>query len=126
MKQVGRKIYYDLATGNVIQDTGECAGDVVETTQEQDFATYAALAERVQNTVGVMVLEYGQHAQDFMECNGYSVDISGETPSLLFSYPDPNLPETPHVYRKPLSQEIAEQDARIADVELALAELFTI
>lgn len=123
--QIGRRIYYDLANGNVIQDTGERAGDVVEKTIEQDFAAYVALAERVPSSVGCLQLEYGEYAQDFMECNGYRVDVSGETPSLLFSYADPESPEEPPVYRKPLSEQVAEQEQRLADVELALADLFT-
>ncbi|WP_339318714.1 hypothetical protein [Paenibacillus sp. FSL R10-2734] len=87
--QIGRKIYYDNATGNVLVDTGERSGDVVETTQAQDFAAFAALAERVPETVGVIALEYGEHAHDFAECNGYRVDV--KTGKLKFSYPDPNV-----------------------------------
>ena len=124
--QIGRRIYYDLAIGNVLQDTGDRSGSVVETTTEQDFAAYTALAERVPETVGCLQLDYGEYAQDFAECNGYRVDVNGEIPSLLFSYPNPESPSEPPVYRKPLSDLIAEQDARIADVELALAELFTV
>jgi hypothetical protein len=71
--QIGRRIYYELATGNVIQDTGEREGSVVETTTEQDFASYASLAERVPATVGVIELEFRELAQDFVECNGYIV-----------------------------------------------------
>lgn len=44
--QIGRKIYYDNATGNVLVDTGEHSGDV-ETTQALDLTVYKALAERV-------------------------------------------------------------------------------
>jgi len=124
--QVGRKIYFDLATGNVIVNTGERSGDVVDTTIAQDFAAYSALAERVPETVGRLKLDYGEYAQDFMECSGYRVDVSGETPSLLFSYPQPGETEEPPVFQKPLSVQVAEQDARISDVELALAELFTV
>jgi len=111
--QIGRKIYYDLATGNVIQDTGERSGSVFETTTAQDFVAYASLAERVPETVGCMQLEYGEYAQDFMECNGYRVDVSGETPSLLFSYPE--SPEQPHVFRPPLSEEV--EQLKIADLD---------
>lgn len=123
--QIGRKIYYDLATGSVIQDTGERSGNVVETTIEQDFAAYAALAERVPETVGVLELEYGERAQDFAACSGYMVDVLGDTPTLIFTYPDPQSPEAPSVYRPPLSEQVADQGQRLADVELALADIFT-
>ncbi len=123
--KIGRKIYYELETGNVIQNTGERSDVVVETTREQDFAFYVSLSERVPETVGCLQLEYGEYAQDFAECNGYRVDVSGETPSLLFSYPEPGEPGEQPVYRRPLSEQVAEQEQRLADVELALADLFT-
>jgi hypothetical protein len=118
--QIGRRIYYELSTGNVIFDTGERQGDVVLTTVEQDFATYAALAERVPETVGVLELEYGQYSSDFAACNGYRVDVSGEIPTLVFSYSDPNEPKAPPVYRKPLSEEMADLKAQNAAIILAL------
>jgi len=118
--QVGRKIYFDKLTGNVLVDTGERQGNVVETTQEQDFEVYTVLAERVPETVGCIQLEYGQYAQDFASCNGYRVNP--ETLQLEFSYPDPQNPESQEpVYRKPLSEEINELKQRAADIEMALA-----
>jgi len=78
----------------------------------------------VPETVGVIQLEYGQYTQDFRECSGYHVDISGEEPTLVFSYPDPNQPEKPQVFQLPLSEQIQEHSQRLADLELALAELF--
>ena len=124
MKQIGRRIYYELSTGNVILDTGERSGYVVETTIEQDFETYRALAERVPETVGWIQLEYGQYAQDFAACSGYRVDVSGETPTLVFSYPDPNQPEAPPVYQKPLSVQIEELRAENLTAFEAIAELY--
>lgn len=73
--EIGMRIYYDIATGNIIVNTGERSGDVVETTREQDFNVYVALSDRVPETVGVMELEYGEYAQDFRECNGYKVNV---------------------------------------------------
>lgn len=132
MNQIGRKLYFDLAVGNVLVDTGERMGNVVETTQEQDFEAYAVLTERLPETVGCLQLAFGDFAQDFAECNGFMIDVTGDTPSLVFSYPDPDDPGEPPVYRKPLSQEVddvkvenADLKSRLADVELALADLFT-
>lgn len=121
--QIGRRIYYELATGNIILDTGERSGDVVETTQEQDFQSYAALAERVPETVGVLELDYGEFASDFAECNGFMVDVSGSEPALVFSYPDPSEPEAPPEFRKPLSEEIAETKQAIAELTILLAQM---
>lgn len=121
--QIGRKIYYEIATGNIILDTGDRNGDVVEMTLEQDFAAYAALAERVPDTVGMMQLEYGQYSQDFAECIGYRVDVSGAVPAIVFSYPDPAYPNPEPVYQKPLSVQVAEQQQALDDLTLAIADL---
>jgi hypothetical protein len=118
---IGRRIYYDQSTGNVIVDTGERCGNVIETTIEQDFQAYRALSECNPETVGVLQLEYGQYAQDFAACNGYRVNP--ETREIEFSYPDPNEPEAPPVYRKPLSEEVSELKQRQELMQAALDEL---
>jgi len=122
--KIGRRIYYDKQTGNVIVDTGERQGDVVPTTVEQDFQTYRALAERVPETVGVLELQFGEYAADFAACNGYRVDVSGETPTLVFSYPDPNEPEAPPVFQKPLLVRLEELREENLTIMEAIAELY--
>lgn len=121
MPQIGRRIYFDKLTGNVILDTGERSGHVVETTIDQDFQTYTALTERVRETVGVIQLDYGQYAQDFAECNGYRVNV--ETGQLEFSYPNPNEPEAPPVYQKPLSEEVSELRQQVDEMTVLLGDL---
>jgi hypothetical protein len=101
---VGRKIYYEKSTGNVLVDTGERSGSVIETTTVLDFESYVTLQERVPETVGIIQLDYGQFSQDFHECNGYRINPS--TLEIEFSYPDPSNPEPLPVYRKPLSEEV--------------------
>lgn len=118
MNQIGRRIYFDLLTGNVILDTGERVGFVVPTTVEQDINTYQALKERVRETFDYTELEFGQYAQDFAECSGYRVNP--ETKELEFSYPDPNEPEKEPQFIKPLSTQIAENTAYTLDLDLRL------
>ena len=112
--QIGRKIYYDTTSGNVILDTGEFQGYVVPTTVEQDIQTYKALSERNRETFDTIELEYGQYAQDFMDCNGYRVNP--ETKELEFSYPDPNEPEVEQPYQAPLSEKVKEQEQAIGEL----------
>ena len=112
--QIGRRIYYDKITGNVIVDTGERQGHVVQRTLEQDIQTYNALSERNAETFGVLELEYGQYAQDFAESNGYRVNP--ETKELEFSYPDPNEPEVEQPYQAPLSEKGKEQEQAIGEL----------
>ncbi len=104
MKQIGRKIYYDKATGNIIIEKGEMEGGVIETTAEQDIAAYTELSERNRETFDVIELSYGQYAQDFAECNGYRVNT--ETKSIEFSYSNLDAPTEEPVYQKPLSEEV--------------------
>jgi hypothetical protein len=121
--EIGRKIYYENATGNVILDTGERAGSVIETTVEQDFSSYSVLSARVPSTVGVIQLSYGQNEQDFVTCNGYTVDITGATPTLVFSYPDPNVPPEPPIYQAPLTTQVADLKAENAALQQQLAQI---
>jgi hypothetical protein len=121
MAQIGRKIYYDKATGNPILDTGERWGAVTETSVDEDFATYAVLQERVRDTVDYIQLEYGQYADDFAQCNGYKVDVATKT--IVFSYPDTAQPEQPPVYQKPLTEQVADLKEQNAQIMLQLAQL---
>lgn len=86
MNQIGRKIYYDLTTGEAIFDTGEKQGiNIQPTTKEQDFQLYSPLMLRNPETVGVVQLEYGEFQKDFEIANSVSVDVT--TGELLFNYP---------------------------------------
>lgn len=125
MNQIGRRIYYDLETGNVLIDTGERQGSVLPTTIEQDVMDYVALSERNRNTFNVIELAYGQYAQDFADCIGYRVNV--ESNSLEFSYPDPNEPNETQPYQRALSEIVNEQmdyllyvDFRLSVVELGI------
>ena len=71
--QIGRKIYYEKLTGNIVLETGERMGDVIETTAEQDFELYTALQQYVSEQVGVIQLAYGQDSNKFGLYN-YSID----------------------------------------------------
>ncbi|WP_193723765.1 hypothetical protein [Paenibacillus sp. P13VS] len=102
---IGMKIYYDLHTGNVILNTGERSGDVVQTTREQDFEVYSSLAERIPETVGMLELDYGAYAADRAE-GGMITRIDLETMEPLFTYPDPVDPEAPQEPRPALSKQV--------------------
>jgi hypothetical protein len=117
LRQIGRKIFYDKFTGNVITDTGERQGAVRDTTIEQDIATYKVLSERNRDTIEVLLLPFGARKQDFAECNGYRVNP--ETRELEFSYPsESEQPEI--VYQKPMSEEIKELKAQLQVTQSAL------
>lgn len=116
---IGRKIYFDIFTGEVLADTGE--GNIIRTTVEQDIKRYRTLSERNRDTFDYIELDYGQYAADFQSCNGYRVNP--ETKQLEFSYPDPSEPEAPPVYQKPLSEEIVETKQAIAELTILLLQM---
>ncbi len=122
INKIGRRLYFEVATGNILVDTGEKIGYVVQTTVEEDIASYKVLSERNRNTFDHIELPYGAYAQDFAECNGYRVNP--ETKQLEFSYPDPNAtePQEP-VYRKPLSEELEETKQAIAELALLITQM---
>lgn len=89
---IGHKIYYELATGDVILITPEKHSEnAINTTKEQDFQMYDVLAARNPDTVGVIQLEYGQYQAEFQSARSVKVDT--ETKEILFEYPrfDPPL-----------------------------------
>ncbi|MNI16975.1 hypothetical protein D3C73_703280 [compost metagenome] len=122
--QIGRRIYFDNTSGNVVLDTGERSGSVIETTIEQDFLTYFALSERLPETVGHIQLGYGQYAQDFIESNG--VWVNPATLELEFSYPGPSDPTEPvePEFRKPITQEVDELKEENLNLMVAITELY--
>ena len=99
--RIGKRIYFDIETGNIILDTGERVGAVVKTTIEQDITSYKVLNERNRESYDYIELEYGQYAQEFTEASGYKVNP--ETKELEFSHPDPNQPDEPQIYHRALS-----------------------
>lgn len=74
--QIGRKIYYDLATGNAIQDTGERQGSVYVTTIQEDFTDYHSLHGRSLIDTSFLELSYGERFAEFLYFGSYHVDVS--------------------------------------------------
>jgi hypothetical protein len=119
--QIGRKIYFDVKTGNVIIDLGESQGDISPTTVDDDIAVFKPLSERNRESFDVIELEYGRYSQEFMECSSYRVNP--ETKEIEFSHPDPNAPEEPQPFQKPLTDQIVELEERQQLMQQALDEL---
>lgn len=102
--EIGRRIYYDKQTGNLVLDTGERSGAVKQSEIEDEIATYIELAERVRGTFDVLELEYGAYAADFAE--GRLVGVDPETKELNFEYPNPEEPAELITPAVPLSKQI--------------------
>jgi len=83
---LGKKLYFEKATGNVILTIPENPNEnAVPTTKEQDFAIYSVLQARNPESVDFIQLEYGQYQAEFQSAISWSVDV--ETKEILFEFP---------------------------------------
>lgn len=90
---IGRKVYYETITGDVVLITPEKHNvNSTNTTKEQDFEIYDVLQVRNPEQVGVIQLDYGQYKGDFEKANSVKVDL--ETGELLFTFPNFEPPHT--------------------------------
>lgn len=117
--QIGHKIYYRKASGEVIFKTSEMSGSVLETTTEEDFEFYPQLQGFDQDKVGMLQLEYGQYADDFARAASHYVNP--ETNQLMFNYQDDTAQKP--TYEAPLTDQVAELKARQDSTEQALLSL---
>ena len=117
---VGKKVYYELATGDVVLITPEKHHqDAVNTTKEQDFQMYDVLQARIPDQVGMVQLEYGEMRGDFEKANAVRVDL--ETGNLLFDFPQFQPPHSQAI--QTLNQKLAEKDQQIAELQQLVADL---
>ena len=127
---IGRKIYYELATGDVILTVPEKHGqNAINTTKEQDFQMYDVLTARSPETVGVIQLDYGQYQAEFQSARSVKVDL--ETNELLFEYPEYVPPITEQVNQLKIKNSTLEAENtnlknRLQEAEQAILELSTI
>lgn len=120
--RIGRTIFYDKATGNIIVDTGE-REDYVQPTPDQYIAAYRELAERVRESFDFITLEPDELAAEFEQAETYRVNP--ETGELEFAYRDPNAPEPGEpVYQPPLTTQVAELKAETAALNLAIIDVW--
>lgn len=116
---IGRMIFFDVTDGSVLVDTGEKGKTSIKRDVDYYIERYKILTELKRDTFDYIELEYGQYAQDFAEASSYRVNP--ETKELEFSYPDPNEPEEPQPYIKPLSESVIEQMDYLVDVDFRLS-----
>lgn len=119
MQLIGRKIYFDKATGNVLVDTGERAGAVIETTLEKDFESYQALKGRVQETVGCIRVPYGQDRDNFAK---YRFHVDPTTEKIIWDLTPPQREEEHH--KQTLEEKIAKLQTENVDLMLALTQVY--
>lgn len=117
--KIGRKIYYEITSGNILVDTGERQGSVMSTTVEQDIVAYKVLSERNRDTFDYIELEYGQYREDFLHATSYRVNP--KTRELVFSY-DKIDEDTELIYQEPLTEKVARLEKESIITMAALAD----
>lgn len=90
MNQIGSKIYYLISNGNVILNTGDMIGCVVETSFDEDYNNYTDLSKYAKDSIGCIKLEYGELGKLLEEhkANSFKVDISSQPHKLVFEWID--------------------------------------
>lgn len=108
---LGRKIYFEKSTGNVVLEVGERYGWVLETDFDKDFEIYTELSKYEKEAIDVIKLEFGEYRTEFSECTSYKVNP--ETKEIMFDYtplPDPELPPASPTLRERV-EELEKQNA---------------
>ena len=90
MNQIGSKIYYLISNGNVILNTGDMMGCVVETSFDEDYNNYTDLSKYAKDSIGCLKLEYRELGKLLEEhkANSFKVDVSSNPHKLVFEWID--------------------------------------
>lgn len=90
---IGKKIYYELETGNVVLTIPERHNEnAVETTKEQDFIMFDVLQARNPSLIGIKQMGYREFQNDFNIANSFMIDIMNG--NVLFQYPNSVIPQS--------------------------------
>lgn len=90
MLKLGTKIYYLISNGNVILDTGDMMGCVVETSFDEDYNNYTDLSKYAKDSISCIKLEYGELGKLLADhkANSFKVDVSSSPHKLVFEWID--------------------------------------
>ena len=125
MKQIGSKIYYLISNGNVILNTGDMMGCVVETSFDEDYNNYTDLSKYAKDSIGCLKLEYGELGKLLEEhkANSFKVDVSSSPHKLVFEWIDYDTGE-PAPPPKTMEELIKEESDKVRlEYATAIAEI---
>ena len=125
MLKLGTKIYYLISNGNVILDTGDMMGCVVETSFDEDYNNYTDLSKYAKESIGCIKLEYGELGKLLEEhkANSFKVDISSQPHKLVFEWIDYDTGE-PAKPPKTMEELIKEESDKVRlEYATAIAEI---
>lgn len=125
MLKLGTKIYYLISNGNVILDTGDMMGCVVETSFDEDYNNYILLKDYAKDSIGCIKLEYGELGKLLEEhkANSFKVDVSSSPHKLVFEWIDYDTGE-PAPPQKTMEELIKEESDKVRlEYATAIAEI---
>lgn len=131
MKKIGTKIYYLKSNGNIIIESGDMMGCVVETSFDEDYNNYTDLSKYAKDSIGCIKLEYGELGKLLEEhkANSFKVDVSSQPHKLIFEWIDYDTgepaepPKTVEDLIKEAENKIEKQEKRINVLSSTLEEL---
>lgn len=125
MLKLGTKIYYLISNGNVILDTGDMMGCVVETSFDEDYNNYTDLSKYAKDSIGCLKLEYGELGKLLADhkANSFKVDVSSSPHKLVFEWIDYDTGE-PAEPPKTMEELIKEESDKVRlEYATAIAEI---
>lgn len=114
MNQIATKIYYLIATGEVLTITSEMQGSVESTTKEQDMNLYEQLKNYTIDEVDFIELEYGTLAETFNNAKSYKVNLKSKQLEVIY-YTKEELTSMQVQY-----QENQDLNSRVSDISTYL------
>ena len=125
MKKIGTKIYYLKSNGNIIIESGDMMGCVVETSFDEDYNNYTDLSKYAKDSIGCLKLEYGELGKLLEEhkANSFKVDVSSNPHKLIFEWIDYDTGE-PAPPPKTMEELIKEEADKVRlEYAMAIAEV---
>lgn len=125
MKEIGTKIYYLISNGNVILESGDMMGCVVETSFDEDYNNYTDLSKYAKDSIGCIKLEYGELGKLLADhkANSFKVDVSSQPHKLVFEWIDYDTGE-PAPPPKTMEELIKEEADKVRlEYAMAIAEV---
>lgn len=125
MKKIGTKIYYLKSNGNIIIESGDMMGCVVETSFDEDYNNYTDLSKYAKDSIGCLKLEYRELGKLLEEhkANSFKVDVSSNPHKLVFEWIDYDTGE-PAPPPKTMEELIKEEADKVRlEYAMAIAEV---
>ncbi|WP_315074055.1 hypothetical protein [uncultured Clostridium sp.] len=115
VNQICAKVYYEIATGEVLMVVSEMQGDILKSTKEDDMRLYLQLRNRNSSDIDYIDLNYGTLATTFTNAKSYKVNLDARKLEVVY-YTEDEL----NSMQKQI-QENQELSSRVSDISTYLS-----